>query len=144
MFIDKIGYFPQFNKKVFYDHDISKLKLSINRTQTHILMFVSENSEKSMSEISMMTGLEKSSFTRSVDSLVKNGFLTRNPSENDRRIIQLSLTIKGVESAKIIKNDFENYLNSLIEDFSEKEKTDFFKSLTTVSKYMNRILEEKK
>jgi MarR family transcriptional regulator, organic hydroperoxide resistance regulator len=144
MFIDKINCFPQFFKKVFYDYDISKLKLNINNTQTHILMSVSENSEKSMSEISLMTGLEKSSFTRSIDYLVKNGFITRNSSENDRRIIRLSLTNKGIKAAKFIKNDFEVYLDSLISGFSEKEKEEFFKSLMIASKYMNRILEEKK
>jgi DNA-binding MarR family transcriptional regulator len=144
MFINKISYFPQFIKKVFYDHDISELQLDINRTQTHILMSVCENSEKSMSEISLMSGLEKSSFTRSVDYLVKNGYIIRNYSENDRRIIVLSLTNKGIKAAKLIKNDFEVYLDSLISGFSEKEKNEFFESLTVVSKYMNRILEVRK
>lgn len=144
MFIDKISYFPQFIKKVFYDHDISQLKLNINNTQTQILMLVSENSEKSMSEISLMTGLEKSSFTRSVDCLEKNGFITRNPSGSDRRIIQLSLTARGTRAAKQIKEDFEIYLNSLISDFSSKEKKEFFDALTVVSKYTNKILEGKK
>jgi DNA-binding MarR family transcriptional regulator len=144
MFSYRINNFLQFIKKVFYDHDISKLNLGINRTQTNILMFVSENSEKSMSEISLMTGLEKSSFTRSVDYLVKNEFITRNSSENDRRIVKLSLTNKGIKAAKLIKNDFDDFLESLISDFSEKDKKDFFESLDGTSKYINRILDGKK
>jgi DNA-binding MarR family transcriptional regulator len=141
MFRDRITIFPQFIKKVFYEHDISKLNLGINRTQTNILMYINENNEKSMSEISLMTGLEKSSFTRSIDYLVKNGFITRNPSENDRRIIKLSLTNKGINAAELIKNDFDMYLDSLISDFSKKEKDEFFESLTTISIYTNKILE---
>lgn len=141
MFSDRVTIFPQFLKKVFYEHDISKLNLGINKTQTNILMFINENNEKSMSEISLMTGLEKSSFTRSIDYLVKNGFITRNPSENDRRIIKLSLTDKGIKAAKLIKNDFDMYLDSLISDFSKKEKDEFFESLTTISIYTNKILE---
>ncbi len=144
MFSYRINNFLQFIKKVFYDHDISKLNLGINRTQTNILMFVSENSEKSMSEISLMTGLEKSSFTRSVDYLVKNEFIARNSSENDRRITKLSLTNKGIKAAKLIKNDFDDFLESLISDFSEKDKKDFFESLDATSKYINRILDGKK
>jgi DNA-binding MarR family transcriptional regulator len=97
-----------------------------------------------MSEISLMTGLEKSSFTRSVDYLVKNEFITRNSSENDRRIIKLSLTNKGNKAAKLIKNDFDDFLESLISDFSEKDKKDFFESLDGTSKYINRILDGKK
>ncbi len=144
MFHDKITIFPQFMKKVFYEHDISKLKLTINKTQTHILMCINENDEKSMSEISLMTGLEKSSFTRSVDDLVQNGLITRIALENDRRKIKLSLTNKGIKAAKLIKNDFNVYLDSLISDFSEKEKNEFFESLEIVSKFMIKILARKK
>jgi DNA-binding MarR family transcriptional regulator len=141
MFRDKITIFPQFIKKVFYEHDISKLNLDINKTQTNILMFINENNDKSMSEISLMTGLEKSSFTRSVDYLVQNGFITRNSSGIDRRIIKLSLTNKGTKAAKHINNDFDIYLDSLISNLSKKEKDEFFKSLITTSKYINKILE---
>ncbi|PKL38339.1 MAG: hypothetical protein CVV44_10645 [Spirochaetae bacterium HGW-Spirochaetae-1] len=143
MFRDRLTIFPQFVKKIFYEHDTSKLNLDINKTQINILMLINENNEKSMSEISLMTGLEKSSFTRSVDCLVKNGFITRNPQENDRRIIKLSLTKKGIKAANLIKNDFDGYCESLISDFSEKEKREFFESLDTTSKYMNRILARK-
>ncbi|HPS58085.1 MAG TPA: MarR family transcriptional regulator [Spirochaetota bacterium] len=137
---DRITVFPQFVKKIFYEHDISKLNLGINKTQTNILMFINENNEKSMSEISLITGLEKSSFTRSVDYLVRNGFITRNSPENDRRIIKLSLTKKGIKAANLIRNDFDVYWESLISDFSEKEKTEFLESLAAISKYMNKIL----
>jgi len=144
MFHNRIAFFPQFIKKVFYDHDISKLKLDINKTQTHILMCLNENCDKSMSEISLLTGLEKSSFTRSVDCLVRNGFITRSALENDRRKIRLSLTSKGTTAAKRIKNDFNSYLDSLITDFSEKDKREFFESLETISKYMIKILARNK
>ena len=73
MLRDCVKIFPQFVQKAIYKHDISHLNIDINPTQTLILIFVDENNEKSMSEISSMTGLEKSSFTRSVDYLEKNG-----------------------------------------------------------------------
>jgi len=75
---------------------------------------------------------------------VENGFIERNFTEADRRIIKLSLTKKGLKAANLIKNDFDVYLDSLISDFSEKERKDFFDSLDNVSKYINRILERKK
>lgn len=140
MFRDRIIILPQFVKKVFYEHDISSLNLDINKTQVNILMSINENNEKSMSEISQITGLEKSSFTRSVDYLVKNGYIIRKPTANDRRIIKLLLTKKGSRAASLIKRDFDIYLESLISDFSEKEKKEFFDSLDIISKFMNKIL----
>jgi len=64
MLRNKITVLLQFVKKVHNEHDTSKLNLGINKTQTKILMYLNENSDKSMSGISAMTGLEKSSFTR--------------------------------------------------------------------------------
>jgi DNA-binding MarR family transcriptional regulator len=141
VFREHIKILPQFVRKVLYEHDIGKLNLSINNTQTNILMFVKECGEMSMSEISMMTGLEKSSFTRSVDYLVKNGFILRSCPVNDRRKVKLDLTDKGRKAADMIKKDFDQYLNSLISDFSEKEKKEFYDSVAAVSKYVKKILE---
>ncbi len=143
MYRDTIKYFPQFMKKIFHEHDISRLKLNINKTQTYILMTVNENPGSSMTEISIMTGLEKSSFTRSVDILEKQGLIKRNSPKEDRRKIQLSLTGKGRKAATLIQEDFDRHLNSLITHFSENEKSDFLKSLTILSGYINNILTRK-
>lgn len=144
MFRRSIKVLPQFVKMVLREGDISKLNLDINSTQTNILMSVDEHGEKSMSEISVLTGLEKSSFTRSVDSLVKRGFLTRNSPENDRRKIKLSLTGKGTKAVKLIRNNLDDYLESLLSDFSSKEKEEFLKSLNTISKYLDKIMKRNK
>jgi DNA-binding MarR family transcriptional regulator len=143
MLQDYVKILPQFVQRAIYEHDIEHLNFSINTTQTLILMFVNENSEKSMSEISSMTGLEKSSFTRSVDCLVKNGFITRKYPEHDRRKIKLSLTEMGIVAAKLIQDDFDLHLKSLISHFSENEKKEFFESLSVLSGYIRKILEEK-
>lgn len=141
MLNDTIKLFPQFVKKVLHEHDISGLNLDINRTQTKILMFVHEYAERSMFEISLMTGLDKSSFTRSVDYLVNNGFLVKNSPENDRRKIHLSLTDKGMNTAQLIRRDLDIYFESMLADFSGKERSEFIQSLDNVLKYINRILE---
>jgi len=143
MFRDSIKVLPMFVQKAIYEHDISHLNLSINSTQTLILMFVNENSGKSMSEISSLTGLEKSSFTRSVDYLVNNGLVAKNYPPYDRRTIHLSLTARGCRAADLIRNDFDCYLDSLIAHFSEGEKAEFLSSLEILSRYMQKIVERK-
>ena len=132
---------PQFVKKLFYDHDISKLGLGINKTQTNILMFIDENNDKSMTEISSITGLEKSSFTRSVDYLVENGFIEKNPQMQDRRVITLSLSRKGIKAAQVIREDFDSYCESLLSCFSAEEREEFLSSLATVSRYVHRLMD---
>lgn len=138
--MDDIKCFPKFVKKLFHEHDISELNININKTQVHIMMVTDMYRDKSMFEISKEVGLEKSSFTRSVKYLVKKGFLEKNHSEEDRRIVNLSFTRKGNEALTQIKNHWNNYFNSLLSPFSKKEKEEFFDSIKTVSKYMNRII----
>lgn len=141
MFHDNIKVFPQFIKKILREHDLSGLALNINTTQTEILMFIYENSDKTMSELSSMVGLDKSSFTRSVDSLVNRGFITKKDNHLDKRKIYLSLTDTGLAAAKGIKDEYDNYLESLLSGFSKEEKADFLFSLNTVSKYINKIID---
>lgn len=144
MFHDSIKIFPKFIKKVLREHDLSGLNLNINTTQTEIIMFIYENSDKSMSELSSMVGLDKSSFTRSVDSLVSRDLITKKYPHQDKRKIYLSLTDMGFRAAKNIKNEFEHYFESLLSDFSNEEKADFLFSLDIVSKYINKVLDRDK
>ncbi|MGL4370849.1 MAG: hypothetical protein ACRCUT_14425, partial [Spirochaetota bacterium] len=58
--------------------------------------------------------------------------------------IKLSLTDKGIKASERIQDDFDRYLESLISHLSEKEKKEFFESLTGLSKYINKIMEGSK
>ena len=141
MFREYVHILPQFIQKAIYGHDISHLKLQINTTQTRILMFVNMNEGKSMSAISLLLGLEKSSFTRSVDHLVKNGFVSKSCPDHDRRKIKLSLTPKGAKAARLIQEDFDRYFETLITGLSAKEKKDFLDTMKKISGYIRRIMD---
>jgi DNA-binding MarR family transcriptional regulator len=138
--MEGIHNFPQFIRKLFYGHDISKLNLDINLTQTNILMVIDSNKEKSMSELSELVGLEKSSFTRSIDYLVENNFLEKKYLPDDRRKINISFTEKGSEAVKLIKDDWNKYFESLLSGFSVEDKKEFSEAVEVVSKYINRII----
>lgn len=141
MLRNSIHNFSVFLKKIFNEHDISKLNLGINKTQTKILMVIIENPNTSMSVISETAGIEKSAFSHSVDQLVESGFITRNYPETNRRMIILALTPKGRKAAVRIKDDLDAYLESLLSGFSAKEKKEFFQLINATSEYIGRILE---
>lgn len=138
--IESIKDLPQFVRKLFYEHDLSKLNLGINLTQINILMFIDSKRDKSMSELSKMVGLEKSSFTRSVDFLVERNFLRRNYSSKDRRKITISFTDKGLKAVKLIKNDWNEYFRFLISVLSSEEQVEFSEAIQVVSRYVQLIL----
>ena len=82
---------PMLVKNIFYSTDTSSLNLDINKTQEAILMAIKDHQNKSMKEISRFIGLEKSSYTRSVDILVEKGYLEREINKFDKRKIHLLL-----------------------------------------------------
>ncbi len=138
--IESLKDLPQFVRKLFYEKDISKLNLDINLTQTTILMFLDSNKNKSMSELSKMVGLEKSSFTRSVDYLAEKEFIKRNYSSEDRRKITISFTEKGLKAVRLIKNDWNEHFRSLVSTLSAEEQKEFANAIKTVSKYVQQML----
>ncbi len=138
--IESIKDLPQFVRKLFYENDISKLNLDINLTQTNILMFIDSNKNKSMSELSKLVGLEKSSFTRSVDYLVESKFLKKNYSSEDRRKITISFTEKGLKAVRLIKNGWNEHFRSMVFTLSADEQKEFSDSIKIVSKYVQQML----
>ncbi len=138
--IESIRDLPQFVRKLFYENDISELNLDINLTQTIILMFLDSNKNKSMSELSKLVGLEKSSLTRSVDYLEGRKFIKRNYSSEDRRKITISFTEKGLKAVKLIKDDWNEHFRSLVSTLSAEEQKEFSDAIKTVSKYVQQML----
>lgn len=139
--MDEIKEFPKFVKFFFYEHDISETKLKLNKSQTTVLMLVHEHRNKqTMSRISREIGLEKSSFTRCVDQLEKEGFLERKPSQEDKRSINLSFTKKGDRAVELIKADWQHRYRSLLSVLDAREQAELSKALATVSRHLNKIM----
>lgn len=141
MYREHIEILPRFIQKAIYGNDLSRLNIPLNTTQTRILMFINNDNTRTMSEISRMIGLDKSSFTRSVDSLVHTGYVSKKTQPHDRRTIRLELTAKGIKAACMIENDFDRYFSTLIESFAENEKAEFLGALKTFSRYAHRIMD---
>lgn len=80
---------------------------SLNHSQYLILVVLKYsdlNKSKVIStEISYLLGLEKHSITSLVDNLVKKGYVTRERSEKDRRVVFLNLTPTGKELIETVQ-----------------------------------------
>lgn len=138
-FLKAIINMNSFIKFTFNDLDISQLNLDINKTQRSVLMCIFDNSDKTMNEISYLVGLEKSSFTRSVENLINIGYLNRNSDLNDRRKIYLALTEKGMEIAIAINEIADKHFGDMLLKLTDTEQNEFIAALETVSKYIKKF-----
>ena len=68
----------------------------VTPNQCHILLETAEKGEVDISDLTSYLGLDKSSISRTVDSLVNTGLLLRKEKQEDRRYQSISLSDKGL------------------------------------------------
>ncbi len=59
--------------------------------------------------------------TRTINNLVKKGFMTKTPNEKDKREILISLTPEGAELSIKIKKIIMGYIDTLKAEFTDEE-----------------------
>jgi len=99
------------------------LSMRLYRLQVEILDYLSEPLSvrqfrildrvdrhiSSMTELAALARRRPPTISKSVDSLVRRGLLTREGSLADRRVIALALTEKGEEILKEARSSFEEF-----------------------------------
>ena len=93
----------------------------ISVTDMHIIEAVGIDKPRTMSTISKSLGVTMGTLTTGINGLVKKGYVVRNRSELDRRIVYASLTDKGVAAYHHHMNFHKDMIDSIMQDLSEEE-----------------------
>jgi len=75
-------------------------ELGLSHAQIGMLFILFHHHEASVKQISEYLGVTKSAVTQLLDPLVDKRLVNRRNDENDRRIVRLSLTPKGLQLLK--------------------------------------------
>ncbi len=86
-------------------------KYQLSMTQIFALDMIRQNPKLPLSELAKKVNLSPSTTSEVVEKMVKAGLVNREPNENNRRRIELSLSEKGLETLKSTYSDW-------IEDFA--------------------------
>ena len=127
---------PLLNKKLLRENELYKLD-DLYPSHVQILLLLSKNKQLTMSEISKEIHVINSNLTPLVDKLIKLGYLKRQPSKKDRRVVHISLTASGkkqVEKHKV-------YAVGFLEEQFEKLDEDKLEALEAHLNGINDILE---
>lgn len=100
---------PILNKKLLRENDLYKLD-DLYPSHVQILLLLSKNKQLTMSEISREIHVINSNLTPLVDRLIKLGYLKRQPSKKDRRVVHISLTANGKKQVEKHKQYAVAYL----------------------------------
>ena len=97
----------------------------ISFTQWVILVWLSDRSHGSPSELSAQIGHDMGALTRVADHLERAGLVRRERSQHDRRAVEIAITPEGRRLAIGGKRVIVDLLNKLVEPYSRTEIESF-------------------
>lgn len=101
--------------------------------QCHTLLAIKDHGPLSMGELAAHLELDKSTVSRSVDILVKEGLVDRKPNPENRRAVTLQLSKPGGIRAEQIHSLCDHYFQSALNRLSETESAAVLKGITLLA-----------
>jgi DNA-binding MarR family transcriptional regulator len=102
---------------------------NISLVQSHIIYEISRKDGSSMQEVAGALGIDITTFSRQIKTLVEQGVVSKTPHPNDNRVNILGLTAKGIEIESKINNEMVSYLNQILSNLSEYERDSVLRSI---------------
>ena len=93
----------------------------ISVTDMHIIEAIGIAEPRTMSMISKSLGVTMGRLTTGINGLVRKGYVVRNRSDRDRRIVYASLTEKGIAAYHHHMKFHKSMIDSIMQDLSEDE-----------------------
>lgn len=104
----------------------------------HVIEAIGIDEQKNMTTVAKTLRVTTGTLTISINSLVKKGYVARVRSEEDRRVVLISLTPKGKEAFLHHRRFHEQMIESIVEDLSEEEKLVLEKALRRILNHFNK------
>ncbi|MET3729600.1 DNA-binding MarR family transcriptional regulator [Fictibacillus halophilus] len=104
---------------------------------SHILYEISKHSKPSMQHIADNVGVDITTFSRQVKSLIRTGLVEKRVNPNDKRISFLLLTEKGVHTISHLNTILSTRLNQNIKGLSEFERNTIIQALKILTKSLS-------
>lgn len=115
----------------------------LNKAHVKAMIFLYVHKGGTMTEVSRCVALEKGSFTPVANKLLELEYIEKIGLEEDKRKAFLVLTPKGVSYAERVKQEHIDHFETQFAKLSNKERSDFKKSLSTLHGLLKKIKNQK-
>ena len=105
----------------------------LTNNDMHVIEAIGIDEPKNMSTIARALSVTVGTLTISMNSLVKKGYVVRNRSSEDRRVVFISLSEKGVKAYYHHKKFHEQMIDSVVKELTEEELEALVKALTKLN-----------
>ncbi len=119
------------NKKV-------EKKYGVSTPQIIVLNYLNEqdNYQSTSTQIKKLLNLNASTVTGIISRLVKKGLIARVPSQKDRRVVNICITMKGMDLIKSLPTVLHEKLAEKLENLSEEQQLEIKNALEILTKLM--------
>lgn len=107
----------------FYDLSISEM---------HVIDSIGMNKERTMSDTAKDLKVTSGTLTTAVDNLIKKGYVERRRSVEDRRVVKIKLTEKGVDAFKLHEDFHKDLVISALQELDSNEEEVLIKVLSNI------------
>lgn len=105
----------------------------------HVIEAIGIGQPKNMTSVAKALSVTTGTLTISVNSLVKKGFVERIRSEEDRRVVLISLTEKGKNVFRVHQEFHKQLVNSIVDKLDQDEKVLLEKVLSNLNQYFKEM-----
>lgn len=102
--------------------DLNNTDPDLTLPQLRTLMVVARNEYCTMSELGRLTGYAASALTGIIDRMIKKRLVVRVGDDNDRRIVKVAATRKGIGLAQEHYRKIVKHISAILEKASLSER----------------------
>ncbi|NIM91478.1 MAG: MarR family transcriptional regulator [Candidatus Aminicenantes bacterium] len=109
----------------------------VSLAQCHVLLEIEELDEATTGQLAQRLGLDKSTLSRTIDSLVNMGLLERLPSPSDRRFTPVVLTKQGKAVCNAINHEADDYYDRVFNSIPQGKHEVLIRDLSLLVQAMS-------
>lgn len=94
----------------------------VTANDIHVIEAIGMGAAKNMTSVAKELEVTTGTLTISINGLVKKGYVNRSRSEEDRRVVLISLSDKGVRAYRRHQKFHEEMIGAVLEALSEEEQ----------------------
>jgi DNA-binding MarR family transcriptional regulator len=117
----------------------SKLRSKATLGMNLVMMLLNKHGTLAMSQLSRMMAIPKPNVTALIDKMIDKGLVERIHGENDRRVINIRLTKKGMKLKNEIDNTIKSDISQQLSKLSGEDIILLYESLNKVHSILMKI-----
>jgi MarR family transcriptional regulator, organic hydroperoxide resistance regulator len=132
-FADKISEIMPVIMREFFRQESDKFcEIKITLPQLMVLEMLTRDSELRMTDLARSINVTTAAMTGVVDRLVRDGYVVRANTANDRRVIKIRLTVKGTRVAKSAIEQRKAIFRKMFGVVSQDDRKEYLRILTII------------